>query len=61
MAFAVEECCPATSMIPCLKTEKSDAFSFLLDETGEWADSRRTWCELAEINPEELRAFAGSL
>ena len=48
-------------MIPGLKTEKSDAFSFLLDETGEWADSRRTWCELAEINPEELRAFAGSL
>ena len=35
--------------------EWEQAHSFLADEDGEWAESRKTYCFLLDISPERLR------
>jgi len=35
--------------------ERRYALRFLTDATGEWADSRNMWCQMADIDADDLR------
>ena len=37
--------------------EWDEAQQFISDQSGEWADSRATWCALAGVDPDAYRAM----